>query len=160
MVIRNGVPLFDSGKLTVIDVTDTINVVITWNTNERLTELSGRKVRDLAITKVMRWDPATFETSEDNDFKWVAETGYKQAGADGIMNYNARGFRPAVKAFYLLAALLPGLTPLFGLPELAACRLTAIPFSPVQNANRIRNHVDPQLCNRGRYNQKLPDSPR
>ena len=110
MVIRNGVPLFDSGKLTVIDVTDTINVVITWNTNERLTELSGRKLRDLAITKVMRWDPATFETSEDNDFKWVAETGYKQAGADGIMNYNARGFRPAVKASYLLAALLPGLT--------------------------------------------------
>lgn len=110
MVIRNGVPLFDSGKLTVIDVTDTINVVITWNTNERLTELSGRKLRDLAITKVMRWDPSTFETSEDNDFKWVAETGYKQAGADGIMNYNARGFRPAVKASYLLAALLPGLT--------------------------------------------------
>ena len=110
MVIRNGVPLFDSGKLTVIDVTDTINVVITWNTNERLTELSGRKLRDLAITKVMRWDPATFEASEDNDFKWVAETGYKQAGADGIMNYNARGFRPAVKASYLLAALLPGLT--------------------------------------------------
>ena len=110
MVIRNGVPLFDSGKLTIIDVTDTINVVITWNTNERLTELSGRKLRDLAITKVMRWDPATFEASEDNDFKWVAETGYKQAGADGIMNYNARGFRPAVKASYLLAALLPGLT--------------------------------------------------
>lgn len=110
MVIRNGVPLFDSGKLTVIDVTDTINVVITWNTNERLTELSGRKLRDLAITKVMRWDPATFEASEDNDFKWVTETGYKQAGADGIMNYNARGFRPAVKASYLLAALLPGLT--------------------------------------------------
>ena len=110
MVIRNGVPLFDSGKLTVIDVTDTINVVITWNTNERLTELSGRKLRNLAITKVMRWDPATFEASEDNDFKWVAETGYKQAGADGIMNYNARGFRPAVKASYLLAALLPGLT--------------------------------------------------
>lgn len=110
MVIRNGVPLFDSGKLTVIDVTDNINVVITWNTNERLTELSGRKLRDLAITKVMRWDPATFETSEDNDFKWVAETGYKQAGRDGIMNYNARGFRPAVKASYLLAALLPGLT--------------------------------------------------
>lgn len=110
MVIRNGVPLFDSGKLTVIDVTDTINVVITWNTNERLTELSGRKLRDLAITKVMRWDPATFETSEDNDFKWVTETGYKQAGADGIMNYNARGFRPAVKTSYLLASLLPGLT--------------------------------------------------
>ena len=110
MVIRNGVPLFDSGKLTIIDVTDTINVVITWNTNERLTELSGRKLRDLAITKVMRWDPATFEASEDNDFKWVTETGYKQAGADGIMNYNARGFRPAVKASYLLAALLPGLT--------------------------------------------------
>ena len=110
MVIRNGVPLFDSGKLTVIDVTDTINVVITWNTNARLTELSGRKLRDLAITKVMRWDPATFEASEDNDFKWVAETGYKQAGADGVMNYNARGFRPAVKVSYLLAALLPGLT--------------------------------------------------
>lgn len=110
MVIRNGVPLFDSGKLTVIDVTDTINVVITWNTNDRLTALSGRKLRDLEITKVMRWDPSRFETSEDNDFKWVTDTGYKSAGTDGIMNYNARGFRPAVRASYLLAALLPGLT--------------------------------------------------
>lgn len=110
MVIRNGVPLFDSGKLTVIDVTDTINVVITWNTNDRLTALSGRKLRDLEITKVMCWDPSRFETSEDNDFKWVTDTGYKSAGTDGIMNYNARGFRPAVRASYLLAALLPGLT--------------------------------------------------
>lgn len=109
-VIRNGVPLFDEGKLTVIDVTETINVVITWNTNERLTELSKTTLRDLEITKVMIWDPELFETSEDDNFKWVVDTGYKSAGADGVMNYNARGFRPAVKASYLLGAMLPGLT--------------------------------------------------
>ena len=109
-VIRNGVPLFDAGKLTVIDVTETINVVITWNTNERLTELSRAKLQDLEIDKVMIWDPGLFETSEDDNFKWVVDTGYKSAGADGVMNYNARGFRPAVKASYLLGAMLPGLT--------------------------------------------------
>ena len=109
-VMRNGVPLFDDGKLTVIDVTETINAVITWSTNERLTDLSRSTLRDLEIDKVMEWDPSTFETSEDDNFKWVVDTGYKSAGADGVMNYNARGFRPAVKASYLLGAMLPGLT--------------------------------------------------
>ena len=109
-VIRNGVPLFDEGKLTVIDVTETINAVITWSTNERLTELSKATLRDLEIDKVMVWDPSTFETSEDNNFKWMVDTGYKSAGRNGVMHYNARGFRPAVKASYLLGAMLPGLT--------------------------------------------------
>ena len=109
-VMRNGVPLFDDGKLTVIDVTETINAVITWSTNERLTDLSRSTLRDLEIDKVMEWDPSTFETSEDGNFKWIVDTGYKSAGADGVMNYNARGFRPAVKASYLLGAVLPGLT--------------------------------------------------
>ena len=106
-LVRGGIPIFDNGKATVSGVGKTIDILLTWNRSDELEALSRAKMRDMAITDVMRLDPDNFELSQTDNLKWVWNTGYVVNARSGGLGYDVRGFRPAVKVSWLLGKMLP-----------------------------------------------------
>lgn len=106
-LVRGGIPIFENGKATVSGVGKTIDILLTWNRSDELEALSRAKMRDMAITDVMRMDPDNFELSETAYLKWIWNTGYVVNARSGGLGYDVRGFRPAVKVSWLLGKMLP-----------------------------------------------------
>ena len=106
-LVRGGIPIFENGKATVSGVGKTIDILLTWNRSDELEALSRAKMRDMAVTDVMRMDPDNFELSETAYLKWIWNTGYVVNARSGGLGYDVRGFRPAVKVSWLLGRMLP-----------------------------------------------------
>lgn len=96
-VIRDGVILFDNGIAVIKSVIQTIDVLISWGTDERLTILNNTKLNTLDMGKV-RWDYG-ISNSELDYVTWVA-------GLDGRENQMPEHLRPAIRVSTIFNTLI------------------------------------------------------